>query len=322
MSSAEDEAPRDLPLDGPELRRTLARSPSMLGQYLRAAGRGLFGTQGEVAPDRVLRRVVLERPGVVLDAELVARYRQVCGFAEGSQVPSVYLQTLFLGCMTEQAVSPEFPVSPFGLVHTVQRFTQHRELAPGTKLDLRCSLGAVRQVRRGVEIDLSMEARATADLVWEGSATVLSRDKKVRGRKGKAGGQAGEEDQGGWCEPVEVPVPADTGRRYALVSGDYNPFHLHALLARPFGFRRPIAHGMWTMARALAEVERGHDLPQAHSVSVAFKRPIFMPGQVLIRHRAELDLEGVEFQVRHARKDTPHLLGSLDLSRGRQETER
>src|SRR6266487_1403229 len=44
-------------------------------------------------------------------------------------------------------------------------------------------------------------------------------------------------------------LPADLGRRYAAVSGDRNPIHLYRLTAWLFGFRRPIAHGMWAAAR-------------------------------------------------------------------------
>ena len=36
-------------------------------------------------------------------------------------------------------------------------------------------------------------------------------------------------------------LPADQGRRYAAVSGDYNPIHLYGWAARPFGFKQPIA---------------------------------------------------------------------------------
>ena len=50
-------------------------------------------------------------------------------------------------------------------------------------------------------------------------------------------------------------LPDDLGRRYASVSGDRNPIHMHALTAKAFGFPRAIAHGMWTKARCLAALE-------------------------------------------------------------------
>ena len=68
----------------------------------------------------------------------------------------------------------------------------------------------------------------------------------------------------------------DLGRRYAAVSGDHNPIHLHALSAKAFGFPRAIAHGMWTKARCLAALR----LPDAFTAEVRFKKPILLPGKV------------------------------------------
>jgi hypothetical protein len=50
-------------------------------------------------------------------------------------------------------------------------------------------------------------------------------------------------------------VPGDIGRRYARVSGDSNPIHLHPLTAKALGQPGAIAHAMWTKARCLAALE-------------------------------------------------------------------
>ena len=71
-------------------------------------------------------------------------------------------------------------------------------------------------------------------------------------------------------------VGDDLGRRYASVSGDHNPIHLHALSAKALGFPRAIAHGMWTKARCLASLR----LPDAFAVDVQFKQPILLPSKV------------------------------------------
>ena len=49
-------------------------------------------------------------------------------------------------------------------------------------------------------------------------------------------------------------MAGDTGIRYAKVSGDWNPHHLYPWSARLLGYRSPIAHGLWTLARAVAVV--------------------------------------------------------------------
>src|SRR5205814_4279700 len=80
-------------------------------------------------------------------------------------------------------------------------------------------------------------------------------------------------------EPSAVwELPGDIGRRYAGVSGDRNPIHLHPVTARLFGMPRPIAHGMWLKARCLAALESV--LPGAYTVEARFKLPVYIPGKV------------------------------------------
>jgi acyl dehydratase len=98
-------------------------------------------------------------------------------------------------------------------------------------------------------------------------------------------------------------VPEDIGRRYGAVSGDRNPIHLHGWSAKLFGMPRPIAHGMWLKARCLAELEP--TLPDAFSVAVRFKLPLFLPAQVAFGRT-----DGA-FEVRDASSGKPHLGGTL-----------
>jgi hypothetical protein len=100
---------------------------------------------------------------------------------------------------------------------------------------------------------------------------------------------------------AEWRLPGNLGRRYASVSGDSNPIHIHPLTARLFGFPRAIAHGMWTKARCLAALEPA--LPGAYTVSVEFLKPILLPGKV------GFGSDGDDFVVRSG--DTIHLQGKV-----------
>jgi acyl dehydratase len=102
-------------------------------------------------------------------------------------------------------------------------------------------------------------------------------------------------------------VPGDIGRRYAAVSGDRNPIHLHPLTARAFGFPRAIAHGMWLKARTLATIESR--LPDAFSVDVTFKTPVLLPSTVSLVAAHHDD--GWLLDVRNAKSGKPHLSGSV-----------
>jgi acyl dehydratase len=98
-------------------------------------------------------------------------------------------------------------------------------------------------------------------------------------------------------------VGGDVGRRYARVSGDANPIHLHPLAAKPLGQPGAIAHGMWTKARCLAALEGR--LPDAYAVDVRFKLPLRIPGRAAFWYR-----DGA-FGVHDPRSGRPHLSGAV-----------
>jgi len=102
-------------------------------------------------------------------------------------------------------------------------------------------------------------------------------------------------------------LEGDLGRRYAAVSGDRNPIHMHAWTAKPLGFPRAIAHGMWTKARCLAALESR--LPDAFQVDVRFRKPILLPGRV--EFASSTQDEDIAFVVRDAKRGTPHLDGRV-----------
>src|SRR5690606_5013640 len=77
---------------------------------------------------------------------------------------------------------------------------------------------------------------------------------------------------------AEWKLAGNLGRRYASVSGDHNPIHLYPLTAKALGFKRQIAHGMWSKARCIATFETR--LADSATVEVEFKKPIFLPGKV------------------------------------------
>ena len=150
----------------------------------------------------------------------------------------------------------------------------------------------LRPHRRGVLFDIVGEASAGSELIWECRSTYLNRSAKLPGEAdSETAHQRGGSDtdigvrtapldaEGSVLRPAGLwRLPADLGRRYAAVSGDVNPIHLNALVARTFGFPRMIAHGMWTHARTLAALQPR--LPDAFEVGVQFSKPVLLPSTV------------------------------------------
>ena len=219
---------------------------------------------GGALPDTELTR------SVRVDAKHLAAYARVCGFTSlGDALPPTYPHVLAFGLHTALMGDGRFPFAPIGLVHVANRIVQHRPILLGEPLDLTVRAGALAPHRRGRTFAFLSEARVDGELVWEDVSTML--------RRGPGSDVAPREPQFE-LPPVteEWRLPGDLGRRYAAVSGDRNPIHLHPLSAKAFGFPRAIAHGMWTKARCLAALR----LPHAFAVDVRFKKPILLPGTV------------------------------------------
>ncbi len=202
-----------------------------------------------------------------------ARYRELCNFSKGGPVPVPWAFLAAAPLQKALLLRPEFPVPLMGLVHVSQRIWAARPLGPDEELDLWVRAGAWRPARRGVHVDVDtafLDARGAE--VWWGRTTAWSPHGPGHGepnpsRKPPVLQEPTSED---------VAVPEWMGRQYGTVAGDRNPIHVHALLARPFGFQRAIVHGMWTLGRCLAAL--GSQLP-THSLAVRaeFLRPVELP---------------------------------------------
>jgi acyl dehydratase len=199
-----------------------------------------------------------------------------------------------------------FPFSVLGLVHIANRIEVAAPIPVGARIDLAVWAEQLRPHRRGRQFDLVSEARLDGEVAWRGRSNYLNRG----GDGSESGGRAREAD-GPEDEELDVSaewrIPDDTGRRYAAVSGDRNPIHMHPLSARLFGFPTAIAHGMWTKARCLAAFEGRTG--QTFAIEAEFKAPLRVPGRArLLTGRRD---DGWSFRVEAPDGARTHLTGSI-----------
>jgi hypothetical protein len=248
---------------------------------------------------------------VSVDPGRLADYDRVCGFTLRDELPATYVHVLAFPLHLALLTDGRFPFPAVGLVHIHNRIIQHRAVRLGEGLSLRVRASALEPHPRGQKFSLLSEARVGQELVWEEESVNLRR--RGGGDSGESGG-APSETPAPTPETDELPataewrLPGDLGRRYASVSMDHNPIHIHSLTAKLFGFPSAIAHGMWTKARCLAALEA--ELPDAYTVDVSFRRPILLPAKVVFGER-DAGESVVDFGVRDARKGSTHLLGSV-----------
>jgi acyl dehydratase len=305
--------------------RALERPPRILALYARTLaplvpGATLLpwvGGRGSTLPE-----LELTLAGARGEPAQLARYASVCGFDPADEdLPASYPHILAFPLHLALMSDGRFPFAAVGLVHVANRIDQQRPIRAHERLDMRVYATALRPHARGRVFSLVTEARTAGELVWRERSTML--------RRGSGGGQAAPDGNAdapggetnatnGKATPRGTDAPAsqewrlagDLGRRYAAVSGDRNPIHMHPLSARALGFPRAIAHGMWTKARSLAALQAAAAVPRgAFSVEVSFRRPILLPASVLFASAAQG--QEMRFGVRDARTGTEHLDGRV-----------
>ncbi|HKK99225.1 MAG TPA: MaoC/PaaZ C-terminal domain-containing protein [Desulfotignum sp.] len=285
--------------------------PLMPAVFCRLLALSLVRKPALPAGARVCRAKLL-LPKFVPDSDRVDRYRRVCGFFQppgDNTIPPSCLQTLFIGMLGRYITSDFFPINPMGLIQTGQSFASHHPVGVNDLLDLSCTLQEMTRTPKGIVTRFCLEIHRETTLVWQGISTYLTRDPgRVPAKKMPAPDQPLRVQQ-------TIHVPKNTGRKYARVSGDYNPHHLSAATARLIGFKQAIAHGMWSLARTLACLEETISLTHPLTVDAAFKLPIYMPATLTLGYESVLGAHGqVKFELRDADKGLPHLKGTLDIS--------
>ena len=286
--------------DTPAATTELESAPSFKRLYVQAVAAPLLpGGDAELPERRLLLR------GAPVERDRVAEYAHVCGFALRSNAPGTFPHVLAFPLHLDLMTDRSFPFSVLGLVHIANRIEVAAPIPVGASVDVAVHAEDLRPHRRGRQFDLVSEARLEGETAWRSRTTYLHRE----GGDGDGGGEPQRENGGD--PPLDVSaewrVPGDVGRRYAAVSGDRNPIHMHPLSARLFGFPSAIAHGMWTKARCLAAFDGR--LADSYAIEAEFKAPLRIPGRArLLTGRAD---GRWLFRVEAPDGARAHLVGSI-----------
>ena len=212
---------------------------------------------------------------VTVDPQHLARYRQISGFADDHRLPAPYPHILAFALQMQLLTDPRFPFPLLGLVHLENHIRVLRPLGGLGPFTVSVHVQALQAHDKGVTFSLITQLHDQLGLLWEGDSRILCRALRLEGKP------AGRDAEAALAQRTLTHwrAPADIGRRYARIAGDYNPIHMFAATAKLFGFPRAIAHGLWNKGRALAEL--GARLPAAgYEVSVRFQKPVLLPADV------------------------------------------
>jgi len=266
----------------------------MVGNYVRVVA----GKKPYIAPTNApTGRIVFEASTVRPKPAHVRHYRDVCGIPESPYLPHAFPHVLAMPLHMYIFAAPLFPVKVLGLIHLRNTI---RALAPipiASALRIDAEWETLRETKVGQEYDLITRVYVGDDLYWEEVSTMLAHRASPGQRPTIE--RAGEADT-----RSTISVAANVGRQYAWVSGDFNPIHLSARTAGWFGFKQAVAHGMWSMSRALGAA--ADCIPSgAVQIDTQFKLPLYLPSDVTFRARQQAGR--TDISLSSARGDRMHL---------------
>ena len=256
--------------------------PNLAAEYWHAFTRG----KPPLDADQLIPRARLRVERVPIGAQHLELFRDFVGSCES--FPLCFAYVLAQPAHLHLINQPKFPVRCIGLVHAQNRIVRVSPVDPDQAFTLEIAVVGDQMRRRGREFTIDTEFRQGGTLCLTMRSGYLSRVRGGNLKPKSAVPKAPAQPRALGQALESIPFAGNFGRRYARVSGDYNPIHLGALLARPFGFKRAIAHGIGALARIDAAIGR-HQGGATRALGVVFKRPVDLPSSPSLYQSPDLD---------------------------------
>ncbi len=274
--------------------------PSGLTNMVRAAAGALpFVRRGDTLPDRTITVDEL-----AIDPANVAAYANVTGLRFGDAVPLTYPFALTFPTVMSLVTGFDFPFAAMGSVHIENHITQYRPILVTDTVSVRVHAENLREHRRGLLVDIVTDVNVGNETAWHQVTTFLHQQRTSLSDEPKP-------------PPQKLPKPGPPNavlritpgqiRHYASVGGYHNPIHTNPIAAKLFGFTTVIAHGMFSAAAVLANIEG--QLPDAVKYSVRFAKPVVLPARAGLY--VDRISDGWQLTLRHLTKGDPHLTGTV-----------
>ncbi|MFH2005525.1 MAG: MaoC/PaaZ C-terminal domain-containing protein [bacterium] len=198
-------------------------------------------------------------------------------------LPPLYFLTGMIRPYVELITCRTLGLSLFGILHVQNDLIIHRPLYRRESFVCRVL------VERIHSDDQRSLVTVRGDTLVQGKLTSEMRTLLLTGNPasaGEAAATASPSGDGEWQTVRSVRFPERLGLRYAGLTGDVNPIHLHPVTSRPFGFPRPIAHGFCVkavIAHALIRELGGGAMESLRRLRLRFRAPIPLPSAGLVQ---------------------------------------
>ena len=213
---------------------------------------------------------------VYADEKQLSRFQRL--FGEPDSIPTFAFITAFkasLQCLAQAPIAS----SLLGLIHIsseVQIHQRHNWLMP---------FNVKVTVNKCEDTDKGLLYQITTDFYQRGKLSLTNINQMLDKRKHYVSKTHSNESSADVVEYNDISswhVSLKTAWRYAFASGDINPIHLHPILAKPFGMRSALIHGMYNASRAIQEANKVNSAPLTQ-VLIEFNRPCYLGSDVVMK---------------------------------------
>ncbi|GAC28057.1 MaoC/PaaZ C-terminal domain-containing protein [Brumicola pallidula] len=285
------------------------------------------------------------RKEIQIDAIHCERYNKAVSWRLGiaSVIHPNYLQVLTLPMQLEMMVNKPFPFKPMGLVHLANFIRVNYLPEQSSKLILKTSFNGLAWHKKGWVFAVLSEGFVDGELAISGTSYYLSRQQHNQVNESEA-----LATDMSICEPhfkadnvletasimpivdavispfdetIEINFPLGIGRKYAQVSGDFNPIHLSRWTAKAMGFKQAIAHGMYSKAICLSAVLKQEMQNSKRALaqtpmqfSTQFIQPIYLPTRCELKVNSEIDQIDFSLTSKSRSKEREHLRTNMIIA--------
>jgi hypothetical protein len=233
-------------------------------------------------------------------------------------LPVLYPHVMAGGMHMQMLTHKAFPFGLLGAVHLKNTITQHKAIAIVDKMDIHAQMGGFRLTAKGVEFDFSTQVKIADEVVWE--------ELSIYFMPGRFGGKENPSTESSFelasleniAEIASWSVPKNRGKKYASISGDYNPIHTSKYLAKLFGFKRDIAHGFGILAQAINQSELANKTQLSKGkcqVDVIFKGPLYLENDACLKQAPDsLSSDNQRFDLFSGSNPKPSICANLTAS--------
>jgi acyl dehydratase len=203
--------------------------------------------------------------------------------ANGIIAPPMFAVVVTWLSVITAMTDPELQADLLRLLHSAQDMEFLAPIRPGDAITSTGRIASIEAHQNGESMALELEAHnGSGETVNRTVFTIFIRGRRAPGSLAEAkGADAGV--RGVPMIAAEQTIDLDQTTRYAAASGDLNPIHVDANVAKMAGLPGIIVHGLCTMAfTAKVMVDRlcDGDPVRLKRLAVRFSRPVF-PGDTI-----------------------------------------